>query len=129
MEQHAPPILLIEDDTSLRESLGGFLADHGYRTLAASTAGHGWETLRAQRPWLCLLDLNLPDGSGLDVLRKIAQEGLNTRVIVMTAFDLRAVRPAAAEHLLAGWLTKPVNPTELLKLVEDEQTRLAAATA
>ena len=120
------PILLIEDDASLRESLSDFLADHGYRTFASGTAVGGWELLRARRPWLCLLDLNLPDGSGLDVLRKIAQEGLSTRVIVMTAFDLRAVRPAAAEHLLAGWLTKPVNPNELLKLVEGEQTRLAA---
>jgi DNA-binding response OmpR family regulator len=126
MEQRALPILLIEDDTSLRESLSDFLADHGYRTFASGTAAGGWDLLRAKRPWLCLLDLNLPDGSGLDVLRKVAQDGLPTRVIVMTAFDLRSMRPAAAEHLLAGWLTKPVNPVELLKLVEAEQVKLAA---
>jgi CheY-like chemotaxis protein len=78
-----------------------------------------WETLRAVKPTVCLLDLNLPDGSGLDLLRRIVQERLPTRVIVMTAFPLQHLRPQDPDGILAAWLTKPVAPGALLEAVED----------
>lgn len=115
----APPlstILLVEDDRSLRSSLSQFLADQGYRTLEADSARQGWELANSRHPQLCLLDLNLPDGSGLDLLKKLTDAQLKTRVIIMTAFDLHHARPK--NGLLAGWLNKPVNPVELLALVE-----------
>lgn len=118
MNHDAPCILLVEDDISLRDSLCQFLEDHGYRTVTAAGARAGWELIRKQQPRLCLLDLNLPDGSGLDLLKKIAQHGFTTRVVVMTAFDLHHARPPGNVEALAGWLTKPVNPAELLKVVE-----------
>jgi DNA-binding response OmpR family regulator len=110
-------ILLVEDDRSLRGSLSQFLNDHGYKTLVAETARQGWEVASSRRPQLCLLDLNLPDGSGLDLLKKLTEARLTTRVIVMTAFDLKHARPSE-NGLLAGWLIKPVNPVELLGMVE-----------
>src|SRR5215212_2656008 len=88
MPQAGPTILLVEDDRSLRGSLSQFLQEHGYRTLLAETARQGWELASARRPQLCLLDLNLPDGSGLDLLKKLGDAKLQTRVVVMTAFDL-----------------------------------------
>jgi DNA-binding response OmpR family regulator len=118
MPHRAHPILLIEDDLSLSSSLCQFLSDHGYRTLCAPTARQGWDLLRSARPRLCLLDLNLPDGSGLDLLKRIAQHQFALSVVVMTAFDLLHLRPAEANGVLAAWLTKPVNPLELLKVVE-----------
>lgn len=121
MDQTASPILLVEDDLSLRESLAQFLTDHGYQIITASTARQGWELIQGAHPWLCLLDLNLPDGSGLDVLKRMVQENAISRVVVMTAFDLKHLRPAGAGAILAGWLTKPVNPLELLKIVEAEE--------
>src|SRR5437868_6578551 len=74
-------ILLVEDDASLRQSLGDFLKDCGYHPFAVSTMREAWETLRAVHPRICLLDLNLPDGSGLDLLRRITQQNLDVRVI------------------------------------------------
>ena len=118
MNEQSHPILLIEDDLSLRDSLSQFLADHGYRTAVAANAKQGWEMLRRYSPNLCLLDLNLPDGSGLDLLKRVVEHRIDMKVIVMTAFDLRQVRPAGAGEVLVGWLTKPVNPTELLQLIE-----------
>ena len=113
------PILLVEDDLSLRESLCAFLEDHGYRTLTATTSLEGWEALRRGSVRLCLLDLNLPDGSGVELLKRVAKAGLETRVVVMTAFDLAHLRPAGVGTTLAAWMTKPVNPNELLKVVQD----------
>ena len=116
MAAPASTILLVEDDHSLRSSLTQFLNDHGYRTLQADSARQGWEIANSGHPQLCLLDLNLPDGSGLDLLKKLTDAQLQTRVIIMTAFDLHHARPR--NGLLAGWLSKPVNPLELLALVE-----------
>ena len=118
MTQTLDSILLVEDDLSLRDSLCQFLNDHGYRTLAASTAKQGWEMVQSGHPRLLLLDLNLPDGSGLDLLKKISRRGGGASVVVMTAFDLKHMRPAEANRILAGWMTKPVNPAELLGIVE-----------
>jgi DNA-binding NtrC family response regulator len=118
MMHQSRPILLVEDDISLRDSLCQFLSDHGYQTITADTARQAWELVRARRPRLCLLDLNLPDGSGLDLLKKMAQHGVDCRAVVMTAFDLRHARPAETGGILAGWMTKPVNPLELLEIVD-----------
>jgi DNA-binding NtrC family response regulator len=121
-------ILLVEDDVSLRRSLGDFLKDCGYHPYAVGTMREAWETLQVLRPRVCLLDLNLPDGSGLDLLRRIATERLDVRVIVMTAFPLQHLRPNYPESTLVAWLTKPVAPAALLKAVEnaenlDKETR------
>jgi DNA-binding response OmpR family regulator len=114
------PILLIEDDLSLSGSLSQFLTENGYRTISCTTVRRGWELVNSTMPRVLLLDLNLPDGSGLDLLRKIAQNHLPVRVVVMTAFDLHHVRPVHTNGSLAGWLTKPVNPLELLKIIDRE---------
>jgi DNA-binding response OmpR family regulator len=111
-------ILLVEDDVSLRRSLGEFLKDSGYHSLAVGTMREAWETLRAVQPAVCLLDLNLPDGSGLDLLRRIVQDRVPVRVIVMTAFPLQHLRPQYPNHTLVAWLTKPVAPGALLEAVE-----------
>ena len=121
-------ILLVEDDASLRQSLGEFLKDCGYHPCAVGTMREAWETLRVLRPRVCLLDLNLPDGSGLDLLRRIATDKLDVRVIVMTAFPLQHLRPNYSESTLVAWLTKPIAPAALLKAVEaaenvDKETR------
>lgn len=113
-----PSILLVEDDLSLADSLVRFLEDHGYRTHMARTVREGMSKLLELRPRLCLLDLNLPDGSGMDILRQMVQQKLPMRAVVMTAFDLANARPPDANGALAGWLTKPVNPCELIRIVE-----------
>jgi CheY-like chemotaxis protein len=121
-------ILLIEDDPSLLESLRDFLEEHGFDTQTASTRLRGEEMLRKLRPAVCLLDLNLPDGSGLDLLRLIVQERLPVRVIVMSAFPLQRLRQQFPESVLAAMMTKPVSPQLLLEWVDKiTRTRDAAA--
>jgi DNA-binding NtrC family response regulator len=120
-ERMAPPntsILLVEDDASLRRSLRDFLKDNGYQPHSATTMREAWETIRAVNPAVCLLDLNLPDGSGLDLLKRIVDEGLAVRVIVMTAFPLGHLQPRFPSETLVAWLTKPVAPSALLEAVE-----------
>src|SRR4029434_613338 len=99
MASVAPSILLVEDDLSLRDSLCQFLSDHGYRAITASTAKEGWDLLRSRGPRRGRLDLNVPDGSGLELLKRMAQHHVKARVIVMTAFDLQRIRPAGVAEI------------------------------
>jgi two-component system response regulator PilR (NtrC family) len=118
MSTHTSPILLVEDDPSLRESLRGFFEDSGYRTHTAESRLEGQRLLRSIGPAVCLLDLNLPDGSGLDLLRLIVQEKLPVRVIVMSALPQASLRQQFPASVLVALMTKPVSPQHLLDLVD-----------
>jgi DNA-binding NtrC family response regulator len=111
-------ILLVEDDVSLRTSVGEFLKDNGYASLTAGTMREAWETILAITPAVCLLDLNLPDGSGIDLLQRIVQAKLPIQVIVMTAFPLNHLQPRNADGSLVDCLSKPVAPVALLGAIE-----------
>jgi DNA-binding response OmpR family regulator len=118
MSTSATSILLVEDDQSLQEGLRSFFQDHGFDAKTAGTRAEGERLLRALRPAICLLDLNLPDGSGLDLLRLVVQEQLPVRVIVMSALPQARLRQQYPESVLAALMTKPVSPQDLLEVVE-----------
>ena len=117
-------ILLVDDDVSLRRSVGEFLKDNGYPIYTAGTMLEARETIRAVGPRVCLLDLNLPDGSGLDLLRFIVREQSPVRVIVMTAFPLQHLQPQYPPGTLIAWLTKPVCPAALLEAIRKAEDTL-----
>ncbi len=128
MTEQSGLILLVEDDPSLRRSLLEFLHDHGYQTLAASTVREAAELLKTSRPALCLLDLNLPDGNGMELFHCAAIQTAQTRVIVMTAFPLQHLRPADANGSLVAWMTKPVAPSQLLQALRAGLQHAAATS-
>lgn len=108
-------LLLIEDDASLRTLLQEELALDGYRVLVASTSAEGTAMVLAQSPDLVISDLRLPDGDGLDVLRKLQAEGRVVPFVIITAFG---TVDQAVDALQAGaddFLTKPLS-TEHLRL-------------
>jgi DNA-binding response OmpR family regulator len=117
MSTRPASILLVEDDQSLQEGLRVFFEDNGFVTQATGTRADGQRLLRLLRPDVCVLDLNLPDGSGLDLLRTIVQERLPVRVIVMSALPQDRLRQQFPPSVLAALMTKPVSPGELLEAV------------
>lgn len=116
-QQQHRAVLVIEDDLSLQDSLRTFFADHGFATHAAATRRDGEALLRRHRRGVCLLDLNLPDGSGLDLLHQVVRERLDVRVVVMTALPIHNLRQRFPESVLAAVMTKPVSPQDLLAVV------------
>ncbi|MFL1406018.1 sigma-54-dependent transcriptional regulator [Marinobacter sp. M1N3S26] len=108
-------LLLIEDDASLRTLLQEELALDGYRVLVASTSAEGMAMVLERSPDLVISDLRLPDGDGLDVLRKLQAEGRMVPFVIITAFG---TVDQAVDALQAGaddFLTKPLS-TEHLRL-------------
>jgi DNA-binding response OmpR family regulator len=118
MSTQSLSILLVEDDPSLQDSLRDFLRENGFVTHTASSRAEGQALLRSLKPAICLLDLNLPDGSGLDLLRLIVAEQLPVRVIVMSAFPTPRLGQQFPETVLAATMTKPVSPQQLLECVD-----------
>jgi DNA-binding NtrC family response regulator len=111
-------VLLVEDNVTLLDSLNSFFRENGYETFTAGSNREAWQVIRASQPAVCVLDVNLPDGSGLDLLKRISAAYPGMRVVIMTALPLENLRPRYARPNLAGWLTKPVSPEQLLEAVE-----------
>ena len=111
-------VLLVEDNVTLLESLQTFFRDNGFETHTAGSNQEAWQIIRETHPTVCVLDVNLPDGSGLDLFKRISVHYPTMRVIIMTALPLENLRRQYARPNLAGWLTKPVSPEQLLEAVE-----------
>ena len=71
MESLSSNILVVDDDADIREVLADRLESLGYRVSAAETARAGLELLERQNPQLVLLDIEMPDMNGIDMLREI----------------------------------------------------------
>jgi len=118
--------LIIDDEPTIRLTLGHFLAGRGYEVKEAATGSEGMAIARAFVPDVVLLDLRLPDIQGDELLQHLVAPEIAARVLVMTAFaDLdKAVRAmkSGAEY----FFTKPFDIEQLTLILAriEEQLRL-----
>jgi two-component system response regulator RegX3 len=122
-----PNILIVEDEQSLAETIRYNLEREGYTTATAEDGRVALERFRADRPDLVLLDLMLPELSGLDVCRAIRAES-TVPVIIVTAKDTEADTVAGLELGADDYVTKPFSVRELISRVRANLRRTQAAT-
>jgi DNA-binding NtrC family response regulator len=108
---------VVDDEALLRMSLRTRLASEGYELLEAGTAAEAFEQL-ASEPDLVLLDLHLPDGDGLAVLRQIKQRSPDTVVILMTAFSSIENAVEAMKLGAFHYVNKPFDLEEIVLLAD-----------
>ena len=82
-----PNVLIVEDDKDFSYILGKLFRAWDWDVFLADTVQHAIESLPTVRPDLILLDVRLPDGSGIEVLKRIKELGLSSPVCVMTSND------------------------------------------
>ncbi|NJN15511.1 MAG: response regulator [Oscillochloris sp.] len=112
-------ILIIDDSEQICQLLANYvLPDLGYRPIVAHTGRQGLQRLRDRLPDLILLDLQLPDISGLDLLRLIAQEGYDVPVILMTAHGSENIAVEAFRLGARNYLIKPFSDTEARAVID-----------
>jgi two-component system NtrC family sensor kinase len=112
-------ILIIDDSQQICQMLAEFvLPELGYRTAIANTGRQGLNRLRQRLPDLILLDLQLPDISGLDLLRLIAQERFDVPVILMTAHGSEGIAVEAFRLGARNYLIKPFSETEAQAVID-----------
>jgi CheY-like chemotaxis protein len=109
--------LLIDDDTSGNDLFAYALRRDGFEVLTAETGRAGASIAASGAADVVLLDLRLPDLSGIDVLRMIKRDGRKVPVIMMTAYHTIEVMVQAMRLGAADFLEKPLTPDDLLQAV------------
>ncbi len=112
-------VLVVEDEKLIRWSLAQNLALWGYDPMEAGDAASAAESALRRPPDLVLLDLRLPDGNGIELLRKLRSEHPSMRVIMMTAHGSPEDALAAMHSGALRFLLKPINMEELRGIVRD----------
>ena len=109
-------ILVVEDEESLADSVRYNLEREGYTVSVASDGRRALERFRSEPPALVILDLMLPEVSGLDVCRTIRADS-DVPIIMVTAKDSEADKVAGLELGADDYVTKPFSMRELISRV------------
>jgi len=111
-------ILIIDDQRPILMTLEALLKRHDYEVDTAPTWAQGLKLLKSKSPALLLLDLQLPDAEGLEVLDQIKTEFPETQIIILTAHDSLHNAIESIKRGAYHFISKPYAPEELLSLIE-----------
>ncbi|MFL6536667.1 MAG: response regulator, partial [Chthoniobacterales bacterium] len=111
-------LLVIDDERPILMTLEALLGRHGFDVRTASTAAQGKRALKEGSASLVLLDLQLPDADGLQMLDEIKTEHPETQVIILSAHDSLNNAIESIKRGAYHFISKPYAPEELLSLVE-----------
>lgn len=114
-----PRVLLVEDNEAIRGAFTILLEDSGYRVVQAASGAEALQASAAERPHLILLDLGLPDMSGLEVARTLRarEETGSTPIVALTGRALETDAEACMQAGCTGYLTKPIDTEQLLRVI------------
>jgi CheY-like chemotaxis protein len=115
-DDNLPGVLVVEDDDAVARVLGIMIRRDGHTVTRASTLAEARHALATRKPSVILLDMKLPDGSGLDLLDEIAATpGLEQLpVVVLSGVEPNLDHRARSERIVE-WLIKPFAERELLR--------------
>jgi two-component system response regulator HydG len=122
-------LLLVEDDTTFSKLLSNFLGKHGHEVQVCSTIAGAREAIRTNNSAaangyaVLMLDYRLPDGNSLDLLKSLREEGNRTPALIMTSFNDIRTAVTAMQSGAFDYITKPVNPEELLMVLKEALNR------
>ncbi len=119
MSEHGQTILVVDDEASQRELLGGFVATLGYEVREADSGEAALELVQREPPDMVLLDVRLPGINGIETLARIREIAAELPVLLVTAFaDLRQA-VVAMKGGADDYLAKPVDLDELRAAISD----------
>jgi len=110
----APLILLVEDDSQIRRFLRTTLVAEGYRLQEATSAAEGLQQAETRQPDVILLDLELPDYDGVEVIRQIRKWNRNVPIIVVSVRGHERDKISTLDAGADDFVSKPFAAGELL---------------
>jgi len=117
-------VLVIEDDPQIQRFLAAALEAHGYDIHIAATAMDGLRLATVHQPGIVIVDLGLPDISGIDAIKRL-REWFTRPILVLSARSQEADKIAALDAGADDYLSKPFGVGELLARLRVAQRRLA----
>jgi DNA-binding NtrC family response regulator len=124
----APLVLIVEDSPPQVALAQGLLRDMGTRIAVAETAQAALAAVAREAPDAILLDLQLPDGSGFDLMRRLRAEGVEAAIIVVTANGSVGAAVEAMREGAYDFVEKPIKPDDL-RIAMNRALEQAAAKA
>lgn len=118
MDKKLPCMLIVEDDSDLRETLSDILTEEGYGVKTASDGKEALALAKKEKLPICLIDLRLPEIDGITVLEELKRINPEVYAIIMTAY---ASKDTAIETLKKGaysYVEKPINIGELVAVIK-----------
>jgi DNA-binding NtrC family response regulator len=112
-------IFILDDDELILSMLSRVLKKEGYDVHAESKTNEIIKKIKSVAPDVVLLDIRLPKKSGIDILKGIKEEGLNSEVIMLTADDTAETAVKAMKLGAVDYLTKPFNTDEVKIVLEN----------
>lgn len=109
-------VLVVDDDTSILDTVTAILSGEGYDVISAATGQEALDAVAQKRPLLILLDMRMPGMDGWEVARALRALGNRIPIVVMTAAE--SAKRWAEEVGADGYLAKPFGLDELLAIVE-----------
>ena len=115
--ERQPTILVADDDASIRSLLTELLAAEGYLTVTAKSGTEVMRLARSEPPDLIILDLRMPDLTGIEIMRRLRDEGLALPVLLITAYGtastaIQAIQLGAYDYIIKPFEIDDVRPTE-----------------
>ncbi len=111
-------ILIIEDDPAVCRGLQIALEEINYETITKNTGAAGYESAKVDSPDLIILDLILPDLSGIDICRDLRAEKIDTPIIILTSKKEEIDRIIGLEIGADDYVTKPFSVRELIARIK-----------
>ena len=121
-------VMVVEDDAPVRHLITASLSAEDYTVIVAQTAAEAVHLATTRNPYMILLDLGLPDGDGIEVIKQI-RLWTETPIIVISARDEDTDKIEALDAGADDYLTKPFSVAELLARLRATQRRLAYLAA
>jgi two-component system response regulator PilR (NtrC family)/two-component system KDP operon response regulator KdpE len=102
-------VLIVDDEPDICFLLGTMLKQKSFNTVIANTLTEGLNKLKQHTPSLLFLDIHLPDGSGLDIIRGAKKDFPKLKIIMMSAYDGPKERSKALEEGADIFISKPLS--------------------
>jgi len=111
-------ILIVEDDVVFCKLLTRFLSKNSFETQDAQSAKEAFNLLKERSFDLAILDYRLPDDNGLSILKEIKDNHKVSKVILITRYGDQEVANKAIDLGADAYVSKPINPDELLSVIQ-----------
>jgi DNA-binding NtrC family response regulator len=123
-------VLIVDDEKLLVRTLSNALKEAGYRIVVAGSAEQAEKHVFGEPPFdLILLDNRLPNESGMEVVKRVRDRSVRSKVILMTAYETPEVKAEAKRLKVERYMKKPFDLTALLEeihsLIGNGESRIA----
>jgi len=106
-------LLLVDDDDAFRNRLARAMKKRGYQVTAVETVAQAKKVASELKPEFAVVDLRMPDGSGLDIVKSLRKTHAGMRTVILTGYGNIATAVAAVKVGAVDYLAKPANADEI----------------